>query len=55
MVVMLWFCFSKLVRAGELHGTQHVREEATVIALDLLLCAQWGVTARPCVSECVSC
>lgn len=38
VVFVLWF-FSKLVRTGELHGTWHVREEATVFVL-YFLCAQ---------------
>lgn len=52
-VISWWFVgfFPKLVSTGELCGTWHVREETTVIALDLPLCAQWGVAARLCVSE----
>lgn len=41
------FFVPKLVSTGKLQGTWHVREEATVMALDLPLCAQQGVAARP--------
>lgn len=52
MVGWVGFFFSKLVSTGELRGMWHVREEATVIALDLPpLCAERGVTVRLCVSK----